>query len=75
MVTGVRAAIAGVARAATVIVDPAVTAADATVAPAMIAARAVVRDRGPRREREGGDRDSGPAPEFAPAFLTGDDND
>src|SRR5205085_4429384 len=35
-------------------------------------------DRGPRREpREGGegggDRDSGPAPEFAPAFLTGDD--
>jgi len=29
-------------------------------------------DRGPRREpREGGD--SGPAPEFAPAFLTGDD--
>jgi polyribonucleotide nucleotidyltransferase len=35
-------------------------------------------DRGPRREREGGgDSDSGPAPEFAPAFLTGDkvDND
>jgi polyribonucleotide nucleotidyltransferase len=34
------------------------------------------RDRGPRRDREpreGGDRDSGPAPEFAPAFLTGDD--
>jgi polyribonucleotide nucleotidyltransferase len=34
-------------------------------------------DRGPRREREpreGGD-DHGPAPEFAPAFLTGDDND
>jgi polyribonucleotide nucleotidyltransferase len=28
-------------------------------------------DRGPRREREGGDE--GPAPEFAPAFLTGDD--
>lgn len=27
-------------------------------------------DRGPRREREGGDE--GPAPEFAPAFLTGD---
>ena len=27
-------------------------------------------DRGPRREREGGD-DDGPAPEFAPAFLTG----
>jgi len=34
-------------------------------------------DRGPRREggEGGGDRDSGPAPEFAPAFLTGDDND
>jgi len=34
-------------------------------------------DRGPRREREGGERsDAGPAPEFAPAFLTGDaDND
>jgi polyribonucleotide nucleotidyltransferase len=34
------------------------------------------RDRGPRRDREpreGGDRDGGPAPEFAPAFLTGDD--
>ncbi|MBV9527582.1 polyribonucleotide nucleotidyltransferase [Sphingomonas sp.] len=31
-------------------------------------------DRGPRREREGGN-DEGPAPEFAPAFLTGDDND
>jgi polyribonucleotide nucleotidyltransferase len=29
-------------------------------------------DRGPRREREGGG-DEGPAPEFAPAFLTGDD--
>src|SRR6185503_4927259 len=30
-------------------------------------------DRGPRREREGGEsgRDEGPAPEFAPAFLTG----
>jgi polyribonucleotide nucleotidyltransferase len=36
------------------------------------------RDRGPRREREGGERqgeDKGPAPEFAPAFLTGDDAD
>jgi len=35
-------------------------------------------DRGPRREREpreGGSDDHGPAPEFAPAFLTGDDND
>jgi polyribonucleotide nucleotidyltransferase len=34
-------------------------------------------DRGPRREREGGGNDDGPAPEFAPAFLTstGDDND
>src|SRR5690349_17913400 len=31
-------------------------------------------DRGPRREREGGN-DEGPAPEFAPAFLTGDDAD
>jgi polyribonucleotide nucleotidyltransferase len=31
-------------------------------------------DRGPRREREGGGNE-GPAPEFAPAFLTGDDND
>jgi polyribonucleotide nucleotidyltransferase len=30
-------------------------------------------DRGPRREREGGGDDHGPAPEFAPAFLTGDD--
>jgi polyribonucleotide nucleotidyltransferase len=29
-------------------------------------------DRGPRREREGGNEE-GPAPEFAPAFLTGDD--
>ena len=28
-------------------------------------------DRGPRRDREGGDKD-GPAPDFAPAFLTGD---
>src|SRR5438132_8726465 len=36
------------------------------------------RDRGPRREREGGGeggRDEGPAPEFAPAFLTGDKED
>jgi polyribonucleotide nucleotidyltransferase len=33
-------------------------------------------DRGPRREREGGEgSDSGPAPEFAPAFLTGDKED
>jgi polyribonucleotide nucleotidyltransferase len=35
-------------------------------------------DRGPRREREGGERqsgDEGPAPEFAPAFLTGDDQE
>ena len=35
-------------------------------------------DRGPRRERESGGeggRDEGPAPEFAPAFLTGDDAD
>jgi polyribonucleotide nucleotidyltransferase len=32
-------------------------------------------DRGPRREREGGGRDDGPAPEFAPAFLTGGNND
>jgi polyribonucleotide nucleotidyltransferase len=31
-------------------------------------------DRGPRRDRESGD-DHGPAPEFAPAFLTGDDAD
>jgi len=30
-------------------------------------------DRGPRRE--GGDADNGPAPEFAPAFLTGDKNE
>ena len=29
-------------------------------------------DRGPRRERAEGSRDEGPAPEFAPAFLTGD---
>jgi polyribonucleotide nucleotidyltransferase len=35
-------------------------------------------DRGPRRDREGGERqsgDEGPAPEFAPAFLTGDDQE
>src|SRR4051812_45918240 len=32
-------------------------------------------DRGPRREREGGGEDKGPAPEFAPAFLTGDSED
>ena len=34
-------------------------------------------DRGPRREREGGGNrdDNGPAPEFAPAFLTGNDDD
>ena len=34
-------------------------------------------DRGPRREREGGEggRDDGPAPEFAPAFLTGADEE
>src|SRR4051794_491004 len=36
-------------------------------------------DRGPRPQREGGERqggnDEGPAPEFAPAFLTGDDAD
>ncbi len=34
-------------------------------------------DRGPRREREGGEAQGGgegPAPEFAPAFLTGDDD-
>jgi len=30
-------------------------------------------DRGPRRERDGGN-DDGPAPEFAPAFLTRDDD-
>jgi polyribonucleotide nucleotidyltransferase len=36
------------------------------------------RERGPRREREpreGGGEDRGPAPEFAPAFLTGDGED
>ncbi|MES2120510.1 MAG: polyribonucleotide nucleotidyltransferase [Pseudomonadota bacterium] len=32
-------------------------------------------DRGPRREREGGSEAEGPAPEFAPAFLTGDGED
>jgi polyribonucleotide nucleotidyltransferase len=35
-------------------------------------------ERGPRREREGGGeggRDEGPAPEFAPAFLTGGDEE
>ncbi|WP_118858493.1 polyribonucleotide nucleotidyltransferase [Sphingomonas mesophila] len=31
------------------------------------------RDRGPRRERS--EREDGPAPEFAPAFLTGKDED
>ena len=31
-------------------------------------------DRGPRREREGGGDDNGPEPEFAPAFLTRDDD-
>jgi polyribonucleotide nucleotidyltransferase len=30
-------------------------------------------DRGPRRDRDGGN--DGPAPEFAPAFLTGNDDD
>jgi polyribonucleotide nucleotidyltransferase len=30
-------------------------------------------DRGPRRDREPRDANEGPAPEFAPAFLTGDD--
>ncbi len=36
------------------------------------------RDRGPRRDREGGERqggDEGGEPKFAPAFLTGDDNE
>ena len=33
------------------------------------------RDRGPRRDREPRGEGEGPAPEFAPAFLTGDDND
>jgi len=32
-------------------------------------------DRGPRREREGGGDDHGPAPEFAPAFLTDTNED
>ena len=32
-------------------------------------------DRGPRREGGEGGGDSGPAPEFAPAFLTGDKED
>ena len=32
------------------------------------------RDRGPRRDRDGGGNDDGPAPEFAPAFLTRDDD-
>jgi polyribonucleotide nucleotidyltransferase len=31
-------------------------------------------DRAPRRDREGGGNDDGPAPEFAPAFLTRDDD-
>jgi polyribonucleotide nucleotidyltransferase len=31
-------------------------------------------DRGPRRERDNGN-DDGPAPEFAPAFLTGNDDE
>jgi polyribonucleotide nucleotidyltransferase len=30
------------------------------------------RDRGPRRDRESGEQATGPEPEFAPAFLTGD---
>lgn len=30
-------------------------------------------DRGPRRERSEGSKDDGPAPEFAPAFLTRED--
>jgi polyribonucleotide nucleotidyltransferase len=33
------------------------------------------RDRAPRRDREGGGNDDGPAPEFAPAFLTRSDDD
>ncbi|HEY8592741.1 MAG TPA: polyribonucleotide nucleotidyltransferase [Sphingomicrobium sp.] len=32
-------------------------------------------DRGPRRDREEGGQDEGGEPKFAPAFLTGDDND
>ena len=32
-------------------------------------------DRGPRREGGEGGGDEGPAPEFAPAFLTGNDED
>ena len=39
--------------------------------------RSETGDRSPRREREGGDRperDNGPEPEFAPAFLTRDDD-
>ena len=32
-------------------------------------------DRGPRREGGDRQRDDGPAPEFAPAFLRNDDND
>jgi polyribonucleotide nucleotidyltransferase len=32
-------------------------------------------DRGPRRERAEGGNDDGPAPAFAPAFLTGDRDD
>ena len=32
-------------------------------------------DRGPRRERSEGGNNDGPAPEFAPAFLTGKDED
>jgi len=31
-------------------------------------------DRGPRRERSEGGKDEGPAPDFAPAFLTRDDD-
>jgi polyribonucleotide nucleotidyltransferase len=31
-------------------------------------------ERGPRRERPEGGNDEGPAPDFAPAFLTRDDN-
>ena len=34
----------------------------------------VISDRGLRRDREGGGDENGPAPEFAPAFLTGNDD-
>ena len=65
-----------IAAAATVIAARAAKAAGGgRRRPGSWTARRRPGDRGPRREREGGGDDKGPAPEFAPAFLTGDKED